>query len=224
MKGFWGETAGLRYVQVEPEPAPAGLPLIIAMHGRGADATDLAPLAAEIGGESYRWLFPQGPRPVPLSPAFVGWAWYELGQRQAETGVESYNLLALFIDHMLGQLSVRRERALLMGFSQGAVMALHVGLTSEEPFAGIVAMSGHLPAAAAFAPLLPDRRDRNVLIVHGTDDQTLPVEMGRRTRAVLEDAGLHPEYAEFPMGHQITAESLAAVREFIHRVLPPALI
>jgi len=221
VKGAWGEAAGLKYVQVDPDQATPATPLIISIHGRGADATDLAGLAQEINPEAYRWVLPQGPRPVELGIGYVGWAWYELGDQQAETVVESRDRLAGFVDHMLKELNVERSRTVIMGFSQGSVMALHVGLSSEEPFGSVVVMSGHLPAAEALKPILPERRDRQVLVVHGTEDPTLPIERGRIVRATLEEAGLKPEYHEFHMGHQITAESLEVVREFISRTVPP---
>ena len=221
MKGFWGETGGMRYVQVEPDDGGAGLPLIIAIHGRGADATDLSSLAMELSPDGYRGVLPQGPRPVPLAPGWIGWAWYELGEDQAETVVASRDLLLPFVDGTLARLSVPRERAVIAGFSQGAVMALHVGLTAQEPLGAIVAMSGHLPAAEQLTPLLADRRDRRVLVVHGTEDQTLPIERGRRVREILEGAGLQPEYHEFRMGHEISQQSLAVVREFVQRMVPP---
>jgi phospholipase/carboxylesterase len=221
VKGFWGEAAGLKYVQVDPDVEQDDLPLIISIHGRGADATDLAGLASEIAPEQYRWILPQGPRPVDLGMGYTGWAWYELGEQQAETVVESRDILAGFVDTMLAELQVPRRRAVIMGFSQGSVMALHVGLSSEEPFGSVVVMSGHLPAAEALEPILPRRLDRSVLVVHGTEDQTLPIERGRRVRAALEGAGLKPEYHEFRMGHQITPESLAVVSEFIQRTVAP---
>jgi phospholipase/carboxylesterase len=221
LKGFWGEAAGLKYVQVDPDGATAETPLIVSIHGRGADATDLTGLAQEIGPEQYRWILPQGPRPVDLGMGYVGWAWYELDEQQAETVVDSRDRLAAFVDHMLGELNAPRDRTLIMGFSQGSVMAIHVGLASEEPFAAVVVMSGHLPAAEALTPILPQRRHRDVLVVHGTEDQVLPIERGRRVRAILEEAGLKPEYHEFRMAHQITPESLAVVRDFILRHLPP---
>lgn len=222
MKGVWAEDAGLRYVQLEPEDGGADLPVIFSIHGRGADATDLAGLAPEIG-EGYRWILPQGPRPVPLGPGYVGWAWYELDSSRVDTVVASRDILAGFVDQTLRRLDVSRDRALLMGFSQGAVMSLHVGLACETPFAGIAAMSGYLPAAEALVPTLPQRRGRSVLMVHGTLDETLNIELGRSARDLLQTAGLAPEYHEFDMGHQITAESLAVVREYVHRRLPLVL-
>jgi phospholipase/carboxylesterase len=221
VKGFWAEAAGLKYVQIDPDDPAPDMPLIISIHGRGADAADLAGLASEIGPEKYRWILPQGPRPVELGMGYVGWAWYELGDQQAETVVDSRDRLEAFINHMLAERNVSRDQTVIMGFSQGSVMALHVGLASPEPFGSVVVMSGHLPAADALKPILPERRDRRVLVVHGTEDPTLPIERGRIVRATLEEAGLHPEYHEFHMGHQITPESLSVVSEFILRTVPP---
>jgi phospholipase/carboxylesterase len=82
-------------------------------------------------------------------------------------------------------------------------------------------MSGYLPAADTLSPLLPERRDRRLLLVHGTYDQTLNVRLGREARDFLQAAGLQPEYEEFPMDHQITGESLARVQQFLQTVLPP---
>jgi phospholipase/carboxylesterase len=218
VKGFWGEDAGLKYVQVEPEDAATDLPLVFCIHGRGADATDLASLAPEIGAE-YRWILPQGPRPVPLGPGYTGWAWYELGPDRAGTVASSRDILASFVAEALGRFAVPYNRALVMGFSQGAVMSLHIGLASETPYAGIAAMSGYLPGQELLEPILPERRDRSVLLVHGTLDETLSVDLGRSARDLLQGAGLAPEYHEFEMGHQMIPDSLSVVREYVRRRL-----
>jgi phospholipase/carboxylesterase len=81
-------------------------------------------------------------------------------------------------------------------------------------------MSGHLPASEELIPILPERLDRSVLMVHGTRDSVLAIDVGRRARDILQKAGLELEYHEFEMDHQITAESLAVVRDFVERVLP----
>src|SRR5712692_7459522 len=75
MNAFWGDAAGLRYVQIDPDEPTDDLPLIVAIHGRGANATDLADLAPAIHPNGYRWVLPQGPRPVPIMPGYEGWAW-----------------------------------------------------------------------------------------------------------------------------------------------------
>jgi phospholipase/carboxylesterase len=106
---------------------------------------------------------------------------------------------------------------IISGFSQGALVALDVGFRTKQQVAAIVAMSG-----AIYEDELPDldsNRDKRVLLVHGTNDEVIPVNAARRTRRVLEDHGIEPEYHEFPMGHQLTEESIAVVAEFISRSL-----
>jgi phospholipase/carboxylesterase len=58
-----------------------------------------------------------------------------------------------------------------------------------------------------------------VLIIHGTEDDMIPLWGAQRTRMVLEENGVSPEYHEFPIGHHVTPESMAVVREFLRRVL-----
>src|SRR5437870_121741 len=82
MQGTWDEAAGLKYLRVEPDGAPADLPLIVCMHGRGADPNDLSSLALELHPDGYRWLFPQGPLTLQFAPGMVGYAWYSLGDER----------------------------------------------------------------------------------------------------------------------------------------------
>ncbi|HEY3118411.1 MAG TPA: alpha/beta hydrolase-fold protein, partial [Chloroflexota bacterium] len=201
--------------------APAGLaadaPLVIALHGRGADALDLSSLASEVGPGRYRWIFPQAPRPVPLGPGAVGWAWYEIGEDA--TVVAAREQLVDFLGAVLQELKTTASRAALIGFSQGGAMTLHGGLSFPEPFGAMGVMSGHLPAAHTLQPP-PDRGALQPIVqVHGTEDQTLPIERGRDARDWLQKAGFASEYHEFRMGHQITGESLAVVAEFLSRKL-----
>src|SRR5438105_11007672 len=106
MKGSWGEADGLQYLQVDPDNAPADLPLIFCMHGRGADARDLVGIAPEIDPTGYRWIFPQGPREVVFAPGYSGWAWYELGEDRAKTVVASREMLGAFIEAQMQRLGM----------------------------------------------------------------------------------------------------------------------
>jgi phospholipase/carboxylesterase len=223
MNAAWHTTAGLHYLELVPERGADELPLIIALHGRGADATDLAGLSAEIHPDGYRWVFPQAPLPVPLGLGNMGWAWYALEENRAQTVIESRNLLATFVHELLGEQQFTRSRVAVMGFSQGAAMALHLALSSPEPFGAVVAMSGYVPAAESLGDL-SSAPAQPILMVHGTEDQTLPVHLAREARDLLQRAGLPLQYEEFLMGHQISLQSLQAVRRFLHEVFPPVEI
>jgi phospholipase/carboxylesterase len=201
--------------------APSGavdsdpLPLIFVLHGRGADANDLADLAPMIG-TGYRFIFPNAPEPFEPAPGFqFGYTWFDGWPAERNSIVRSRTLLLRFIDEAFERYPAPAGKVILSGFSQGGLMSLDAGFRTQQKLAGIVVMSGGL-----YEQDLPDlSRKIPVLMVHGTDDEMIPVLATRRARRVLESHGVEPEYHEFPMGHHLTAESLAVVNEFIQRCL-----
>jgi phospholipase/carboxylesterase len=214
-----GQAGELSYVEVVRPDAPPDLPLVVALHGRGASAEDLAPLAPELDPTGYRFIFPNGRLRVDLGP-WVGYAWYEREAVATDLPLSRAAVQALLAD-LWARTGLGPPQTVLLGFSQGAVMTLDVGLRSPTRFAGLVALSGYLYEDDTLPPALAAARDQRVLVVHGTEDGTLPVARGRAARVTLEAAGLRPEYHEFPMGHEVTRESLAVVSAFLHAVLPP---
>lgn len=141
----------------------------------------------------------------------------EASRRPPQSIADSRALLLRFLDEIAERHPPRDGKVVLAGFSQGALMALDAGFRTATPLRGIVAMSGGL-----YEDELPDlraRREQPVLIVHGTADDMIPVVAARRARRVLEEHGIEPEYHEFPMGHNVTQESMAVVADFIHRAM-----
>lgn len=206
----------LRYVLSVPsgKSDDAELPLVILMHGRGADANDLADLSQYIG--EYRFVFPNAPRPFEPAPGMTfGFTWFDGLPPDPQSLDASRKLVLEFIDDIVAKYPTPKGKLILGGFSQGGMMSLDVGFRTKQPLAGIAVMSGALYED----DLPPLRADLPVLIVHGTADEMINVNMARRARRVLEQNGLEPEYHEFPMGHQITPESLEVVAGFIRRCL-----
>lgn len=210
----------LRYVLTVPSGRADTdeTPLVVIMHGRGADANDLADLAPYIDGPGgYRFLFPNAARPWEAAPGMTyGFTWFDGIPAEATSLAASRRLVMEFIDEAVKRFPTPPGKIVIGGFSQGGLMALDVGLRRDD-IAGIVSMSGALSE-----PNLPDltaRKERKVLIVHGTLDEMININMARRARRVLEEHGLDPEYHEFPMGHEVTMESMAVVSEFIRRCM-----
>ncbi len=212
--------AGLEYILMEPASQPSELPLVVGLHGRGSNAEDLAGLAPMLDLGPCRFVFPNAPLPFDVGPWTRGYAWFEIDDgRRAEGIASSRDILRGFLQELSARFATLPSRMALTGFSQGAIMTLDVGLRYAEPLAGLVAMSGYLFEPETMAPLLPSVRDRKVLIIHGTQDELLSVEGARQARLALRQGGLEPEYHEFVMGHEVTPESLAAVGDFLRRVL-----
>ncbi len=194
------------------------MPLVVIMHGRGADANDLADIAPYLDGPAgYRFLFPNAPKPWEAAPGMVfGYTWFDGVPAEVNSLRYSRGLLTEFLDGAVKRFPTSPGKIVICGFSQGGLMALDVGLRRDD-VAGIVSMSGALSEREI--PDLTARKERRILIVHGMMDEMINVNMARRARRVLEENGLDPEYQEFPMGHQVTEESLAVVRDFIQRCL-----
>jgi phospholipase/carboxylesterase len=206
----------LQYVTSTPAGRPASepAPLVIVMHGRGADANDLADIAPMIdGGFGYRFVFPNAPNRWEAAPGMTfGYSWFDGLPPDAKSLAAARKRLGEFIDAALKRFPTPPGKLVLCGFSQGAFMALDCGLRRDD-VAGIVAMSGALDERDL--PDLSAQKSQRVLIVHGTYDEMINVNMARRARRILEQNGLEPDYHEFEMGHQVTPESMAVVAAFI---------
>lgn len=210
----------LRFLISTPSGLPDSdpLPMVVLLHGRGADMhdlADLAPLFDTPGG--CRFVFPNAPKPFEPYPGMsAGWTWFEGWPPEHESILESRETLLGFLDEIASRYPPPEGKLVVAGFSQGALMALDAGLRTSKKVAGIIAMSGGLYEADL--PDLKAHRELPVLIAHGTLDDVVPVNYARRARHVLEEAALDVEYLEFPMGHQLAQEEVEAVKGFLSRV------
>jgi len=211
------EDLSLKYVLNVPSGHPDSeeLPMVVLLHGRGADAYDLADVAPMIDG-GYRFVFPNAPKPFEAGPGMTfGWTWFDGWPPVGRSFIESRKLMLKF----LGEITKRypTSKVALAGFSQGALMTFDLGFRTDLDLAGLVAMSG-----AIFEGDLPDlraKKDLPVLVIHGAQDDVIPVLAARRARRLLEEHGIEPEYHEFAMGHHVTPESMEVVRGFLERTL-----
>ena len=192
-------------------------------HGRGADEHDLFPLLDVLDPE--RRLLGATPRgPLSLPPG--GAHWYvvrELGYPDPGTFAPTFELASGWLDGLLESNGIPPERAILGGFSQGAVMtyALGLGEGRARP-AGLIALSGFIPTVEGFALDLRSEPRPPVAIGHGTFDPVIGVEWGRRARAELEAAAFPVTYSEYPLPHAIDPRFLYELRDWIAAALPAA--
>ena len=129
-------------------------------------------------------------------------------------------MLPGFIDELVETYRTDARRTYLAGFSQGAMMSLALMLTRPERLAGVAAMSGRLPRQVIEAE--PDRDALDglpVIITHGIHDPVLPVENARDARRYLEQLPVELTYREYPMGHEVSMESLRDVTAWLTRAL-----
>lgn len=182
--------------------------LVVLCHGYGADGNDLiglAPLWQRLL-PSAAFVAPNAPERCPGSP---GYQWFPLTRMdpgELQRGVEqAAAALEPFIESELSRYGLARDKLALVGFSQGTMLSLHVGLA--DPPAAIVGYSGMF--AHADRPQAPTGAAPPILLVHGDADPMIPVEALFASSAALGRAGASVQWHVSPgIGHSIDEEGL----------------
>ena len=207
-------------------PLAGGKPtrLVILLHGLGADGNDLIGLQQYWGRllPEAEFVSPNAPFPCDMAP--YGYQWFSVQDRTPPAvlaGVRAAApMLDGFIDDELQKRGLSEGEAALVGFSQGTMMSLYVGLRRERPLAGILGYSGRLIAADLLAGEL--RSCPPVLLVHGTADPMVPFQSLAEAEAALKRAGVPVEtLACVGIEHSIDPEGLERGGRFLREVLSP---
>lgn len=183
---------------------------LVLLHGWGADADDLLDLGNELLGPEAAEISVVALR-APLShPGGIGRQWYDLGRPNwPELPAARADLLSRLQQLSL---SVPLERTALLGFSQGAAMAIDVAIGSGLPLAGLIGCSGYPhPGWVPQRPLSP------ILLTHGTEDQVVPYGAFEALITTLKDSGAMVETLAFKGGHGIDPGLFPAMRDFLVR-------
>lgn len=208
----------LKYSYKEPtNKTSQNSPLLILLHGFGADENDLFGLAPFM---DERFFVASVQAPYALS--FGGRAWFELyftaGQVtgfSVEQFWESLQKILEFVDETVAKHNLDSEKVYLCGFSQGSMMSMSAVLSKPEKFAGLVAMSGRTANEMLVDENTEKLKDFPILVTHGTNDPVLPIANGRETKEILSRLPVKLEYKEYSMAHEISQESLTDVSEWL---------
>jgi phospholipase/carboxylesterase len=206
------------------QPSDGGAPeqLVILLHGVGADGNDLiglAPLYQRVLPKAFL-VSPNAPFRFDMAP--FGYQWFSLQDFQPNTrliGVQSAApVLDAFIDSQLSRWRLNESDLVLIGFSQGAMMALHVGLRREKPLAGIISHSGMLVGEELLAEEIKSRPP--ILLTHGAIDEVLPVQALPLAETALKDVGVDVVAHVMPeLGHGIDERTILLDLRFLVQVL-----
>ena len=213
---------GELYHLTHPAAAPAAgdQPLLVLLHGYGSDERDLMGLASYLDPRC-RVLSVRAPMALEAG----GYAWFAVqftpvglvvDHEQAEG---SRQQLSSWLETQVAAPGVDRKRVFLLGFSQGAGMALGVALHRPDLVAGVVFLSGLVVPQMMPTGDLEPLRHLSVLMVHGRHDPLLPINRAHASRALLESLPVRLVYREFEMGHEIDGASLAEVQAWLTEAL-----
>lgn len=189
--------------------------LVIMLHGVGSSGADIGGLrpALSTALPKTRFVAPDGPGRFS-----GGYQWFSVvgvttENRPARVAAARPAFDAILSD-IIGRegFAGRLDRVALLGFSQGSIMALDAIASGRWPVAGVVAFSGRL---ASPEPLEPAKGAR-LLLVHGTQDQMMPVAEVAHAEAKLSPLGVTTtSFIQPGLGHSVSAEGVAEAAKFL---------
>lgn len=208
---------------VEQETGASPQWSVIWLHGLGADGHDFAPIVPELVRPQWpalRFVFPHAPvRPITINNGVPMRGWYDIvgmdfRSRADMAGVrESMAQLDALIEREIGR-GIAADHIFLAGFSQGGAVILSAALARTAPLAGLIALSTYLPDAEA-ATRVDGGVDVPVFMAHGSSDPVIPQAVAAHSAQVLGALGLQVQWHSYPMAHQVCAEEIDALGDWL---------
>ncbi len=204
-----------------PPARGAATHLVVLCHGYGADGNDLIGLAPYWQKllPTAAFVAPNAPERCPGSPGYQWFPISRLDPGEMQRGVTRVGpVLDAFVDTELARHQLSADRLALVGFSQGTMMSLHVGLGRAAKPAAIVGFSGMFAAAESPPALGADAPP--ILLVHGDADPMIPIEALFVSVGALGRAGAAVQWhVSSGIGHSIDEQGLALGGSFLAMAL-----
>ncbi|MGB0260480.1 MAG: alpha/beta hydrolase [Flavobacteriaceae bacterium] len=178
-------------------------PLLLLMHGYGSNEHDLFSFAEYLHED---FLVVSVRAPYSLQP--MGHAWYAIhfDQEQGKWSDDNQAKASIkhihrFLDELNDEHPYDKTQIHLLGFSQGGILSYALGLSYPEKFTSIAVLSGYLNEN--ITKLQPISTPPHVFVAHGTLDEVVPFDWGKRSVGLLEENGIKPKVSYEPVGHTL---------------------
>ena len=200
--------------------------LVVFLHGYGADGADLLGLADPLAAHLPDTVFMAADAPSPCAGNPFGRQWFPIprfdGSSEVEAAVElnrAADDLNAFLDQRLADEGLTPKALALVGFSQGAMMSLHVAPRRAEAVAGVVAISGRLLRPQVLAQEMKVKPP--VMLIHGDRDEVVPFQEMQAAGNALVAAGFETYgHVMQGSGHGISPDGLGVTMQFLKERLP----
>ena len=203
---------------------------VIWLHGLGADGNDFKGIVPQLNlpNDNVRFLFPHADNmPVTINMGMTMRAWYDIKSLDSDSlnrivdnqGIQnSINNINNLINEQIEK-GISSENILLIGFSQGGVIATYTTITNTKKLAGAIALSTYLPAWNDFKSNVSDiNKNSNYLVCHGTHDQVLPEILGKTLSDTLQSEGFKNQYKSYQfMQHSVCPQEIEDISKFIQQ-------
>ncbi len=192
--------------------------LVVLLHGIGADAFDLIPLAKywALTLKKTKFYSLHAPYPCKLTPS--GKQWFDLEDRDQTRILKEIELvkpmIITFLKKKLKDYNLQYKDLILVGFSQGTMVALNLTLTMKEEVRGVLGYSGGVILTKSGKIEIISKP--NICLVHGKNDEVVPKKMMETTKIILKDNNIDVDtHLIENLGHSIDQNGLEIGQNFL---------
>ena len=209
----------LEFVEVE-----AGTDInysVIWLHGLGADGHDFKPIVPHLGVDEFgvRFIFPHASViPITVNGGMPMRAWYDIDSLDLDSRDVGDHVFASAQQHVRSLIKQENDRGIptshiiLAGFSQGGAVTLYSSLRYPETLLGILAISTYLPSPERVGDTQHSaNQSTSIFMAHGSHDDMIDIRHSIKSRTALEGLSNPLEWHEYPMGHEVCPEEIAAM-------------
>jgi len=212
----------LEFFEIKPLSEQKPKKLMVFLHGYGASGEDLIDLAREFKHNVPDAHFVSPNAPFALNHPFMkGYQWFSLDNYDPKVLhpqiLEANRILDIFINSQLERFALSYKDLIVVGFSQGAMMAMYNSLRSKATNAGIIAYSGKLILPTMLGEAINSKP--KICLIHGKNDEVLPFENFLEAKKLLEQEQISFEHHGLEgLGHNIDHHGIRIGRDFLLKI------
>tara|TARA_B100001027_G_scaffold216940_1_gene195268 strand:- start:1057 stop:1677 length:621 start_codon:yes stop_codon:yes gene_type:complete len=195
--------------------------VVILLHGYGGDGSDISSITLNWKRFLPNTLFvcPNAPEKCSINPS--GYQWFDLNSEDEEyilnESKKSELMVNTFLDEIKKEFKIHNSQICLSGFSQGCMMCLNVGLTSEINYSGILGFSGKIISKNYLKNNIKSKT--NIFLIHGDNDEIVPCEASLEAKDFLDRNKIPTQLKIIKnCGHHIPIEASSTGLAFIKKI------
>jgi phospholipase/carboxylesterase len=202
-------------LKVRPPIESGNERVLLLNHGWTGDERSMWIFASQMPKSA--WLITPRALYISKHEKYAGYSWVENRSdcfstiRDLEMAKDAYWDL---LDHLSVELAINMEKVDLVGFSQGAALNYALTFDSPERINGLASLAGFAPEGCAELAKNAPFAGKEVFIAHGSQDETVPLEMAKEAKEIMESAGADVEYCESNVGHKMGANCFRSLKIF----------
>ena len=195
--------------------------IVVLLHGYGGDGNDIAQVTLNWKRFLPNTLFicPNAPEVCSINPS--GYQWFDLSQDNEQLilneSKKNEKILKKFLDEVKEKFSLSNSKICLSGFSQGCMMSINVGLSSDEKYSGILGFSGKIISKIDLSKRINHKPE--ILLIHGENDDIVPCVKSLEAKDFLERNKVLVKLEIIKnCGHHIPIEASSFGLKFIKKI------